>query len=130
MQVFHILKSGKYEKHLRKMNRINKDAFASVLPLFDKYLNSAFEIINPDAGEHLFGWWRYSHAEYVQFREKCHEQGIVWGDPMSCFINETRQGVLFGFMHLEIAQIEEALKTMAQVFNSMMQQNINLIKIG
>ncbi|MFE8701978.1 PLP-dependent aminotransferase family protein [Cytobacillus sp. FJAT-54145] len=121
MAIANFLRTGSYEKHIRKMNRIYSNKYQLFKNLFNQYLPTAFDWIESESGLHLFGWWRFTEGKYQQFIKRCNEREVFWVNVVTGFSHKPpRPCGIFGFSHLTEDQMIVAISTMGEVFNDIM----------
>lgn len=117
MAVALFIKTGRFERHLRRMNRLYAQKYEIFKNSLVKYELDAFDWIDTTAGLHVFGSWKYSKEEYFQFQEECAVQGVAWEDADYYYsLPSTQAKVILGFSHLSEDEIEVGVKTMSDVF--------------
>jgi GntR family transcriptional regulator / MocR family aminotransferase len=114
------IKTGRLERHLRRMNRLyayKHDVFKMSL---EKYQMDAFNWTDTNAGLHVFGTWRYSTEMYDLYREECLTRGVSWEDASYYYsLPATKKKVIFGFSHLSEEEISVGIETMGRVLKKM-----------
>ncbi|MBS4175236.1 PLP-dependent aminotransferase family protein [Bacillus sp. FJAT-49736] len=109
------IKSGAYERHIRRMNRIYTQKYHVFKRLMEEHLRDLFTWEESQAGFHLFAWWKRSAEEYLLFVQNCQEEGLYWPTIQRGFVNEpARKAVIFGYSHLSTEQMENAIQIMAK----------------
>ncbi|MHC0037775.1 MocR-like pyridoxine biosynthesis transcription factor PdxR [Pseudoneobacillus sp. C159] len=118
MAVAIFIKTGKLERHLRRMNRLYSQKYEAFKHSLEKYQFNAIDWIDTNAGLHLFGNWRDSQEAYAKFEEECAGHGVTWQRADYYYhLPIARPKVIFGFSHLSETEIEEGIKTMSKVYN-------------
>lgn len=119
MAIALFIKSGKLERHLRRMNRIYSHKYETFILAIKRHLPDAFDWMDTDAGLHLFASWKLSGDKYIEFKKECLSRGITWESAQEYYINPPDQPkAIFGFSHLEEKEIEESIKRMGEVFQT------------
>ncbi|HYK72884.1 MAG TPA: PLP-dependent aminotransferase family protein [Pseudoneobacillus sp.] len=114
------IKTGKLERHLRRMKRNYSQKYQVFQDSILKYKLSAFEWIDTSAGLHLFGNWKYSLDDYLLFKEECLKRGVSWQSADFYFSTITpKPTVIFGFSHLSEKNIIKGIKTMGEVLKTL-----------
>ncbi|WP_010271102.1 MocR-like pyridoxine biosynthesis transcription factor PdxR [Paenibacillus senegalensis] len=107
-----MMKSGLYEKHLRRMRRVYSRKYGLLAEGIRRGLGDWLQLVESDAGLHVFAWWKGSREQLAEFQDRCHQEGVSWSDGGVYFIGEGRPALCLGFSHLEDEQIEEGLERM------------------
>jgi GntR family transcriptional regulator / MocR family aminotransferase len=117
MAVAIFIKTGKLERHLRRLKRIYSQKYEIFKHSLDKYQFNAIDWVDTQAGLHLFGSWKHSREAYEKFEEGCATQGVTW-QRADFYYSLPIAGpkVIFGFSHLSEREIEEGIKTMSMVY--------------
>ena len=110
------MKHGHYERYLRRMARIYAHRYDHLIDLFSTHLPNAFTWTESEVGTYLFGWWNGSQTEFAHFQTRCEQNEVTWYDPTACFIQNTKPAALFGLSRLDDAQMETAVKIMADCY--------------
>lgn len=108
------MRSGLYERHLRRMNRLYKKRGELLAGLIREQLAAQFRVFDSDAGLHIYAIWRGSGEAYRRFAERCAENGVRWADAASYHIGGSVPCACFGFPHLDEAHIVEGVRRMVQ----------------
>ncbi len=117
MAIALFIKSGKLERHLRRLNRIYSLKYEAFMHAIKTHLPDAFDWIDVDAGLHLFASWKHSTEKYKEFTKECLARGVQWESAQEYYLNPpTQQKAIFGFSHLDEQEIEKAVKLMGEVF--------------
>jgi len=111
------MRSGLYERHLRRMNRIYKKRGELLAALVREQLADRFHVFDSDTGLHIYAIWRGSGEEYRRFAGRCAENGVRWTDAAVYHIGNSVPSACFGFPHLDESQIAEGVRRMAQAAN-------------
>ncbi|MBM7661907.1 GntR family transcriptional regulator/MocR family aminotransferase [Bacillus mesophilus] len=124
MAVGLFIKSGKFERHLRRLNRIYAQKYDVLLQAIKKYLSNAFEWNETDAGLHLFATWKHSAQDYIIFENECLVRGVVWETANHYYINPPPQPkVIIGFAHLSDDDIIKGFQLMGEAFKAISSTN-------
>ncbi|MBE4906734.1 PLP-dependent aminotransferase family protein [Bacillus luteolus] len=117
MAIALFIKSGKLERHLRRLNRIYSLKYEAFMLAIKTHLPDAFDWLDTDAGLHLFASWKHSSEKYKEFTKECLARGVQWESANEYYLNPPKQQkAIFGFSHLDEQEIEEAVKLMGEVF--------------
>lgn len=109
------MRSGLYERHLRRMNRIYKKRGELLTLLIREKLADKFRVVDADAGLHLYALWRGSDGAYRRFIRECAAHGVRWADATPYHLARPVPSACFGFPHLDESRIEEGVRRMVQV---------------
>ncbi|ANE46120.1 hypothetical protein SY83_07325 [Paenibacillus swuensis] len=110
------MRSGAYERHLRRMTRLYGRKAKALAALLQSHLADAFEIIPSDAGMHIFGWWRGSASLYNEYRYTCFASGVSWTDGTGYDLADRRPSACFGFSHLSEEEWVRGVRIMHEVW--------------
>lgn len=114
-----MMKSGMYEKHLRRMRRVYNHKYSLLAEGIRQELDEWLQLVESDAGLHVFAWWKGSQEQLHAFQTASWEAGVSWSDGGVYFIGESRPSLCLGFSHLEDEQIEEGLIRMRQAIRKL-----------
>jgi GntR family transcriptional regulator/MocR family aminotransferase len=125
------MKSGAYDRHLRRMKRIYGSRFELLRRLLPAELPDLFEWVESDTGLHIFGWWRDSEERYERYAAICRAEGVRWavarhgkggteGLVAGGAGNEdqanrqaaVRIGCYFHFIHMSLKRLEQGVAVM------------------
>ncbi|WP_442603390.1 MocR-like pyridoxine biosynthesis transcription factor PdxR [Paenibacillus sp. KN14-4R] len=107
------MRSGAYERHLRRMKRVYARKYEFFIALLQSKLAHLFDWVECDAGLHIFGWWKHSHASYKSFKQVCREAGLEWTEVAERYLTpEGRIGASFSFSHFTMSELEEVVDMM------------------
>lgn len=109
------LRSGGYERHLRRMRRVYARRYAACIEEIQSRLNRWFNPVAVEAGLHVFAWWKGDEETYARFQEGCEHEGIVLPAGSSYMRAQQRPAALFGFSHMEEEDIRVGIRQMAQI---------------
>ncbi|MBY0123584.1 PLP-dependent aminotransferase family protein [Bacillus sp. S/N-304-OC-R1] len=117
MAAANFIKTGRLERHLRKLNRSYTQKYEVFKHSLAHYQFDAFDWIDTHAGLHLFGSWKHSQTEYQQFEMECANEGVTW-ERADYYYNlpPSQSKVIFGFSHLSEDDIQMGIRTMSEVF--------------
>lgn len=104
---------GGYDRYMRRSRRNFHRLQDGLLRGLNGPLGGLFETVPSDAGLSVYACWRLDPALYAQLAEKCREFGVDWSDGRRYDVGGEASGrrpsALFGFAHLEEAEVEEGL---------------------
>lgn len=101
------MKSGAYRRHLRRMNKIYAERHDLLLNILQK-CSPSFSVKPSAAGLNLFAYWRGSQSQFRLHEAAFKQLGIGWQNAERYYANKPERVALFGFSHLNAAQIAEA----------------------
>ncbi|WP_289354922.1 PLP-dependent aminotransferase family protein [Paenibacillus sp. S-12] len=121
------MNNGQYERHLRRMKRIYGRKFKLLRELLTAKLSSWFQWVEGDAGLSIFGWWKGTADQYVQFRSNCLAAGIMWSE--TCIEeqadgNGIRYGAYFYFPRLSEEEIVYGVNRMQAIGLDLIQASV------
>jgi len=100
------MRSGAYERHLRRMKRIYAKRYQLFRELAQTKLSHLFRWVESDAGLTLFGWWKHGVQEFQAYEARCRAAGVEWINISPYLLPVGTVGACFSFGHLE----EDALR--------------------
>lgn len=115
---------GGYDRHLRRSRRLFHRLQERLKQGLEAHLGERFDVAPSDAGLFLFARWRGAGSDYERLVRLCRERGVEWGDGRPYYADEAAEGevrppaalptepppsALFGFAHLDEAQIAAGL---------------------
>ncbi|WP_051318437.1 PLP-dependent aminotransferase family protein [Cohnella thermotolerans] len=104
---------GGYDRHLRRMRRIFQRLQAKLRQGLAEELGDLFDVVPSDAGLLLFAYWKKTPNDYDRLALRCRELGVWWGDGRRYAVEggegSDRRSALFGFAHMNEAEVEEGL---------------------
>ncbi|WP_456275975.1 MocR-like pyridoxine biosynthesis transcription factor PdxR [Bacillus sp. AK128] len=120
MAISLFIKSGKFERHLRRLNRIYSHKAKVLYQAIQTYIPNVFEWIETDAGLHMFATWMHSTEAYNIFEKECLKRGVTWDTANQYYINQPLQPkVILGFTHLSDENIIKGFQIMGEVVSGM-----------
>ncbi|QOR67431.1 PLP-dependent aminotransferase family protein [Cytobacillus suaedae] len=125
MAIALFIKSGKLERHLRRMNRIYSLKYEVFMNAIKSHLPDAFEWADTDAGLHLFASWCHSSEQYKEFTKECLVRGVKWESADEYYLSPPKQPkAIFGFSHLSEQEIEVAVRLMGEAFEKTIEKPV------
>ncbi len=108
------LVSGAYERHLRRMRRMNTVRRKALLDSIEKYLGDSVEVTGDGAGAHVILWLdRRDSAESLITRIVA--QGVgVHGIAQNYLKPTSRIGLMLGYSRLTESEIREGIRRLAK----------------
>jgi GntR family transcriptional regulator / MocR family aminotransferase len=114
------IKSGRLERHLRKMNRLYAQKYEAFQKAIKEYKLDCFDLIDTTAGMHVYGSWKHTREEYLQFESECLKRGVTWEDADYYYSLPTpKPKVIFGFAHLSEEEIRSGIQIMSEVMKTL-----------
>lgn len=115
---------GGYDRHMRRSRRIFHKLQSKLREGLEVGMGELFEVVPSDAGLLLFAYWRGKPSDYRRLTDRCREYGVGWGDgrKYSATPDEKdagRPSALFGFAHLDEAEVEEGLSRIRRAAESL-----------
>ncbi len=107
------IRSGEYERHVRRMRRIYAKKYELFFGLLKDKLSRRFDWVDSEAGLHVFGWWKGTEPEFQAYWDECREAGVNWRDARPYFARRPLPAGCFGFAHLTEEQIVEGAGRLA-----------------
>ncbi|WCN39638.1 PLP-dependent aminotransferase family protein [Aneurinibacillus uraniidurans] len=112
------MKSGHYERHLRRMKRVYGKKYAMFYRMLQKKIGLLFNFIKSDAGLHIYGSWKGMESEYVRLQSICRQKGVIWEDATTYFMSPSAPAACFGFSHLNEEEMEEGIRLIFEAWES------------
>lgn len=113
------MKSGEYEKHLRRSIRVYRARYQNIIELFDRFLPGVFHWNPSNAGLHIFGVWQDNKLDLDLFTDECAAEGIYWSRPGVFYLGRKTPAALFGYSQLEEDRAEAALEKMGKLYRKL-----------
>ncbi|CAM4013075.1 PLP-dependent aminotransferase family protein [Cohnella lubricantis] len=126
---------GGYDRHLRRATRVFHRLQDRLRSGLNGELGELFETVPSDAGLSLYTYWKIAPELYGLLASKCRELGVMWGDGQRYEADEAieaneanedpfkrtdkRRSAVFGFAHMDEAQIEEGLARIRRAAESL-----------
>nr|WP_280518981.1 PLP-dependent aminotransferase family protein [Shinella curvata] len=113
-----LIDSGIYERHVRKMRRINEKRRAVFLDAMTEAFGERVEIVGTSAGLHVVVWFNGFQAEdEEEFARKALAAGIGIYPVSRSFAHqsERRAGFVFGYASMPVQSIPEGLRRLSSV---------------
>lgn len=134
---------GGYDRHMRRATRNFHKLQGRLRRGLNEELGELFETVPSDAGLLHYAYWKKEPARYDLLLARCRETGVVWGDGRKYEAAEEagggddaggqaaaagdgadphggrRRSAVFGFAHLDEAQIEEGLARIRRAAESL-----------
>ncbi|CAH0118447.1 MULTISPECIES: PLP-dependent aminotransferase family protein [unclassified Paenibacillus] len=110
------MKSGHYERHLRRMKRIYGRKYAVLYKALQEMAADLFDIVPCDAGLHIYGVWRHSAEAYERWGSLAEAKGVIWSDGRRYQLEGGHPAACFGFAHLVDEQLERGVRIMAEAW--------------
>jgi GntR family transcriptional regulator/MocR family aminotransferase len=107
------MKSGAYERHLRRMKRVYSRKYELLSKALRERLGHVFETRPQDAGLHLYARWTGERDAYDSLIEACEARGVAWSDVSYERDGEWVCAAAFGFAGVEPASIERGVESIA-----------------
>jgi len=114
-----LMKSGAYERHLRRAGRHYARRHDLLHGLIARQLKDALEIAESETGLHAFARWKKSAKMLSVFEGRCREAGIYPGFTRRHYFQRYAPSMLFSVAHLTESLIEEGIGTMGRIFRSL-----------
>lgn len=108
---------GHFERHLRRMRTQNETRRSALLNALDNYLADRVSVTGTNAGVHLAVWLRDTEPAQVDdliHRAAAVDVGIYSINPLF-YQPPPRAGLLLGYASLNIREINEGIRRLAQV---------------
>ncbi|MCB1166984.1 MAG: PLP-dependent aminotransferase family protein [Leptospiraceae bacterium] len=112
------LRSGAYERHLRRSLRAYRLRHQALLHGLRTHLGEALDIVESDTGLHLFAFWK-SDKSLETFIRRCSEADVHLASAGRFFFSSTMPSLIFSFAHLMPDTISAALKKAGKLFAQM-----------
>lgn len=113
-----LIDSGTYERHVRKMRRINSERRAAFLSAMSEAFGETVEIVGTSAGLHVVGWFNGFGSEVEEeFARAALAAGIgIYPISRSFSERSDRQaGFVFGYASMPVEKIPEGVTLLATV---------------
>lgn len=117
------MNSGQFERHLRRVRRVYGRKYDFLAGQLEERLGDLFEFVVTDAGLHIFGWWRRSNEEWVNFTSACRAAGVTWTETHSHFVKEYIPSACFGYTHLDEQDMIRGVEIMASEWQKWLCRN-------
>lgn len=112
------MKSGHYERHIRRMKRVYGKKYAVFYRMLQEKIEPLFYFIDSDAGLHIYAYWKGTEDEYVRLTAACRQKGVIWEDATSYFMSPSAPAACFGFSHLSEEEMEEGIRLILEAWES------------
>ncbi|WP_128895173.1 MocR-like pyridoxine biosynthesis transcription factor PdxR [Longirhabdus pacifica] len=109
----HFMKTGHYDRHIRKMTRVYKSKQTYFFHLLSTYCRTWFSFHASDSGLHVFAEWKGSEEAYEKAKTYSLQQGISWTDCTSYYYHHPVPSACFGFSHLDLEHMEKHVKRLS-----------------
>lgn len=109
------MRSGQYERHLRRMERVYKRKHDRLFEQLTRLLGNYFEFSEPDLGLHIFGRWKGTVESFKNFKASCQRAGVCWADVTGLYLTAPIPSACFGFSHLNEQEIIDGVSRMAEL---------------
>ncbi|QJD84088.1 MocR-like pyridoxine biosynthesis transcription factor PdxR [Cohnella herbarum] len=112
---------GGYDRHLRRMRRIYGKLENQLRVGLESHLEGLFEVIPSDAGLHVYARWKRSAEGYERLVRECAGRGLTWREgslydmPNRDSSQQPNPSALFGFAHMDEEQIEQGIKLIRRI---------------
>ncbi|HZG74973.1 MAG TPA: PLP-dependent aminotransferase family protein, partial [Paenibacillus sp.] len=107
------MKSGAYERHLRRMKRVYSRKYELLSAALRERLGHVFETRPQDAGLHIYARWTGTREAYESLIEACEARGVAWSDVSHERDGEWAGAAAFGFAGVEPAAIVSGIEAIA-----------------
>ncbi|WP_081437215.1 PLP-dependent aminotransferase family protein [Brevibacillus brevis] len=112
------MKSGHYERHIRRMNRVYGKKYALYHQMLQENMGSLFTFLQSDAGLHIYSVWKRTEDEYIRLRTACRQKGVIWEDATTYFMRPPASAACFGFSHLNEEEMKEGIRLVLEAWES------------
>ncbi|MCR8645216.1 PLP-dependent aminotransferase family protein [Paenibacillus sp. N1-5-1-14] len=110
------MRSGAYERHLRRMKRVYARKYEFFIGLLQNKLTHLFDWVECDSGLHVFGWWKHNSESYATYKQACRKSGLDWIEVSARhLLPEGKVGASFSFSHFTLEELEEAVEMMYDI---------------
>jgi len=115
-----LIRSGAYERHLRRLKRENERRRSAIVESISRHLGSRARVEGTDSGLHVVVWFNGIPRRAEQrFIDKAKERGIgIWPvTPLYAeggrFRKERCAGFVLGYASLKVAEIDKGIRMLA-----------------
>lgn len=112
------MKSGHYERHIRRMKRVYGKKYTVYHRMLQEKLGTLFTFFQSDAGLHIYSEWKRTEDEFIQLRSACRQKGVIWEDATAYFMNPSTPTACFGFAHLNEEEMKEGIEIILEAWDS------------
>ncbi len=120
-----LIRSGAYERHLRRLRRANERRRAALIEAIDKHLGARARVEGTDSGLHVVLWVKgvaMRAEQTVVARARALGVGVWPVSPLYAegtkFRTERSAGFILGYAGLKVDEIDRGLRLLAQVIAS------------
>jgi GntR family transcriptional regulator/MocR family aminotransferase len=115
-----LIRSGAYERHLRRLKRENERRRSAIVEAISRYLGARARVEGTDSGLHVVVWFKgIPRSAEQQFVDKAKERGVgIWPvTPLYAegvrFRKERCAGFVLGYASLKVADIDKGIRLLA-----------------
>lgn len=119
------MSEGGYDRHMRRMRRVFGKLGDQLRLGLERNLGALFEVLPSDAGLHIYAKWKRAPEEYDLLVQECAQKGISWREGAVYAVHQGQEtmsaapSALFGFAHLDEAQLEVGVNFIVQAAQSL-----------
>jgi GntR family transcriptional regulator/MocR family aminotransferase len=115
-----LIRSGAYERHLRRLKRENERRRSAIVEAISRHLGARARVEGTDSGLHVVVWFKgIPRSAEQQFVDKAKERGVgIWPvTPLYAegvrFRKERCAGFVLGYASLKVADIDKGIRLLA-----------------
>ena len=111
------INGGQYERHLRRLRRLNTDRRAALLEAMATHLPASLEVTGDGAGAHIAIWLDGRLAEQEAI-ERAASRGVGVYGVSRYFLGPSRPGFLLGYAQLGVEDIRAGIASLGDALNA------------